>query len=200
VSYLRNILKNVVTAELSSESPVYRALIAQRTTASSNTVTVDPSVQMEEGTSTYTIGANEPVWEEIPSERAVTFASRVLAGVLDPAAVAVDTRAILSPALSTDITITAVEYTPVAAVKGAATNFRTISVITAPEAASPVTAAKLALEAGINLVAGEENTITLEEAAKLKAKAGVSVVAASTHSGTGIADPGGIVLVTYTHD
>lgn len=198
MSYLRNKISNAVTASLDAQGVVYRALIAQKVAATQQ-VSPDPSVKGEEGAA-FTIRAGEPLWEDIPIERAETFANRVLAGVLDPAGAAVDTRAILSDGLDRDITITAATYTPNAAIKGAETNSRTVSIIDVTEAAAPVTAAKAALVAGVESPAGVEKALGLEEAAKLKVKAGANVVANSAHVGTGIPDPGGIVLVTYTHD
>lgn len=197
MSYLRNILTNVVTAELDYQSSEYQTLILQRTTAASNTITPDPNVKMEEGLS-YTIGANEPIWEDIPEERAELFTNRALVALLDAAAIAVDTQAVLSKGLTRDITITKVTYSPKAAIKGAATNFRTLSIVAGSEEASPATVAKYAFESGDNAEAEVEKEITLESGHT--AKAGLNLIVKSVHSGTGIADPGGIVLVTYTHD
>jgi hypothetical protein len=197
MSYLRNILTNVVTAPLEYQGAEYQTLITQRTTAASNTVTPDPNVKMEEGLA-YTIGANEPIWEDIPEERAELFTKRCYVGILDAAAVGVDTQCVLTAAVTRDITLTAVTYRPNAAIKGAATNFRTVSIVDASEAASPVTLAKYAFEASDNAEAEVEKEIPLESGHT--AKAGVNLIAKSVHSGSGIADPGGVVLVTYTHD
>lgn len=196
MSYLRNILTNAVTSDLDPQGVVYQALIKQRTSKDER-VTPDASVKGNEGT-TFTVKSGSPVWEDMPVERAELHATRVLAGVLDPAAVGVDTQAILSRGLDRDITITGATYTPNEGIKGAATNFRTVSIVAGDELASPATNAKIAFEAGINAVAGEPSSLTLESG--VKAKAGINVVAVSKHSGTGIADPGGIVLVNYTHD
>lgn len=198
MSYLRNIITNAVTADLDPQGVVYRTLIGQKL-ASDTTVSPDQTVQGNEAASgTFTVRAGEPIWEDMPVERAEQHPNRVLAGVLDAAAVGVDTQAILSRGLDRDITITAAEYTPNGAIKGAATNFRTVSIVSGDEEASPVTNAKLAYESGVNAAAGAESALALESGVKVKA--GVNVVAVSKHSGTGIADPGGIVLVTYTHD
>lgn len=199
MSYLRNVVTNAVTADLDTNGVVYQTLTKQRTTAD-QTITPDSSVKGNEAPGSLTLRAGSPIWEDMPEERAELHATRVLAAVLDPAGAAVDTRTTLSRGLERDIVITAAEYQPSAAIKGAATNFRTISIIAGDELASPVTAAKLAFEAGTNAGENVETALTLEEAAKLKVKAGINVVADSKHSGTGIADPGGIVLVTYTHD
>ena len=207
MSYLRNILTNVVTANLDRESEQYLALVKQRTTAASNTVTPDPNVAMVEGGS-YTIGAGEPIWEDIPGERAAKFASRCIVGVLDATLVGGDSQALLTGGLADDITVTGVTYNPVAAIKGADTNSRTMSVVSGTESgvwhekeADTVNViAKLALVKEVESAANAEKKLTLEEAGKLKVTAGTNVVAISLHVGTGIVDPGGIVLVTYTHD
>jgi hypothetical protein len=206
MSYLRNILTNVVTAALDYEGAAYRALIAQRTTAVA-TVTPDPNVAMEEG-GPYTIGIGEPIWEEVPSERASTFPNRCLVGVLDAAAVGADTQVLLTAGLTNDITVTKATYTPVSAIKGADTNSRTLKILSGTETGvwhekeAPTTniVAKAALVKEIESAAGAEKALTLESSEKLAVKAGTNVVAVSQHVGTGIADPGGIVLVTYTHD
>jgi hypothetical protein len=198
MNYLRNKLTNVVTAGLDPNGEVYNLLAAQRVTQDTE-VTPDPSVEGLFG-GPYTVHAGQTVWEDVPQRRAAEFPNRCLVGLLDPAAIAADTRVNLSTGLERDITITAATYTPKETIKGADTNSRTISVIDVTESASPVTAAKAALTNGIESPAGVAKALTLEEAAKLKVKAGSNVVANSAHVGTGIADPGGLVIVTYTHN
>lgn len=206
MSYLRNILNNTATLDIDSNSEIYRALISQRTTAASNTITPDPAVEYEEG-STFTIGPNEPIWEEVPVERQQKLSSFVMAAILPPAALAVDTQAVLSAALGHDITATAVTYRPAAAIVGAASNYRTIAVVyetesgewKEKEAPKVPTLAKLAFSSGAVTAEKEvEKAITLE--AGVKVKAGLNLVATSVHTGTGLVDPGGLVLVTFTQD
>lgn len=206
MSYLRNILTNVATVDLERESEAYLALVKQRTTAVS-TVTPDPNVAMTEG-GTYTIGVGEPIWEDIPAERAAKFASRCVVGVLDATLVAGDSQALLTSGLPDDITVTAVTYNPVAAIKGADTNSRTMSVVSGTEsgvwhekeADTVNVVAKLALVKEVEVPSNAEKKLTLEAAEKLKVTAGTNMVAISLHVGTGIIDPGGIILVTFTHD
>src|ERR1700748_2279371 len=131
MEYLRNILTNTVTNLLDPESDVYRALIEQKVSGE-HTVTPDPNVKGEEGTS-YTVRSGEPLWESIPVERADAFTDRCLVGVLDAAAAGVDSQTTLTNGLDKDITITAAEYQPSAAIKGAATNFRTIEIVAGVE-------------------------------------------------------------------
>lgn len=82
---------------------------------------------------------------------------------------------------------------PNAAVAGAATNSRTLSVV---DTTGPSTLASLALVAGVNLVARAENDITNGTVAVV---AGDPIQYKSTHVGTGLVggDPGGLVIVTF---
>jgi hypothetical protein len=93
-----------------------------------------------------------------------------------------------------------VSYSPTAAVAGKATNYRTLSVTNKGAAAAGTNVvASLALSAAErSLVAYEENTIPLSgEAAKLVVAEGDELVFGSVHTGTGLADPGGLVSITF---
>jgi hypothetical protein len=92
-----------------------------------------------------------------------------------------------------------VTYSPSAAVTGAATNFRTLSVINKGQAGTGTNvAATLALESGKNLVAYEENVIPVStEETKITCAEGDEIAFASVHTGTGLADPGGLASVTF---
>jgi hypothetical protein len=94
--------------------------------------------------------------------------------------------------------ISKVTYAPSVEIKGAATNFRTVSVTNkGAGGAGTNIAASLALEAGKNLLANQENVIPLGEAAKLVVAEGDEIVFGSVHTGEGLADPGGLVSVTF---
>jgi hypothetical protein len=97
-------------------------------------------------------------------------------------------------------TITAVQYTAEAAVTGANTNSRTLSLTNRGQAgAGSTTVASLALVSGVNLVAYDEKTITLSgTAADLVVAEGDTLSWTSLHVGTGITDPGGTVKVTFS--
>ncbi|CAM5681509.1 MULTISPECIES: hypothetical protein [Streptomyces] len=101
-----------------------------------------------------------------------------------------------------DCTVTAVEYVPEAAVTGADTNSRTLSLVNKGQAGSgTATVATLALTSGVNAAAYNERALTLSgTAANLLLAAGDTVQWRSVHVGTGITDPGGLVRVTLSRN
>lgn len=99
-----------------------------------------------------------------------------------------------------DCTVTSVQYVPEAAITGAATNHRTVSLVNKGQAGSgTTTVASLTFDNGINATANDEKTITLSgTAANLVLAAGDTLLWRSIHVLTGIADPGGVVRVTIS--
>lgn len=99
-----------------------------------------------------------------------------------------------------DGVITEVSYVPAASLSGASTNTRKLSVVNAGQTGSGTTeAASLQLNAGVNLVAGDEKPITLSGTpANLNVAAGDVLKWVSLHIGSGIADPGGTVKLTIS--
>lgn len=99
-----------------------------------------------------------------------------------------------------DGTITAVDYVPEAAITGAATNHRTVSLVNKGQAGSgTTTVATLTFDTGVNAAANNERTITLSETgANLVVAAGDTLQWRSIHVATGIADPGGLVRITVS--
>lgn len=99
-----------------------------------------------------------------------------------------------------DCTVTSVQYVPEAAITGAATNHRTVSLVNKGQAGSgTTTVASLTFDNGINATANDEKTITLSgTAANLVLAAGDTLQWRSIHVLTGIADPGGVVRVTIS--
>lgn len=95
-------------------------------------------------------------------------------------------------------TVTAVTYTTVTAITGAATNKRDVSLINKGQAGAGSTViATLSFDTGINTVAYDEKPITLSGTpANLVVAAGDVLQWLSDAIGTGIADPGGLVAVT----
>lgn len=95
-------------------------------------------------------------------------------------------------------TVTKVEYVPEAAVTGAATNNRSLSLVNKGQAGSgTVPVATLSLASGVNAAANDERAITLSgTAANLTLAPSDTLQWRSVHVGTGIADPGGIVRIT----
>jgi hypothetical protein len=99
-----------------------------------------------------------------------------------------------------DGTVTAVTYTPDTTITGANTNSRTISLVNKGQAGAGTTSvATLALTSGVNAPAADEKALTLSGTpANLVVASGDVLEFDSTHIGTGIADPGGLVQVTFS--
>jgi hypothetical protein len=94
-------------------------------------------------------------------------------------------------------TVTAVTYSPDATITGAATNNRTVSLVNKGQAGSGTTVvATLNFASGTNATGGDEKAIPLSgTAANLVVASGDVLEWQSTHIGTGITDPGGLVRV-----
>ena len=94
--------------------------------------------------------------------------------------------------------VTSVTYAPNATITGAATNNRTFSLVNKGQSgAGSTVVATLNMGNGTNATAGDERAITLSgTAANLAVAAGDVLEWQSTHIGTGIVDPGGLVKVT----
>lgn len=97
-------------------------------------------------------------------------------------------------------TVSRVSYVPSAAVTGANTNSRTLTVTERGAAGSGSTnVATLALTSGVNAAADAEKNLTLSgTAANLNVTQGDVITFESTHVGSGIADPGGAVIIEFT--
>lgn len=87
-------------------------------------------------------------------------------------------------------TVASAVYIPNADVVGAATNSRTIEVLD-----GGTTVASLALTAGVDLTEGVPANLTISSA---NVAEGDVLTAESLSVGTGLADPGGVVVVTFT--
>lgn len=98
-----------------------------------------------------------------------------------------------------DCTISSITYIPNTTITGAATNNRTISVVNKGQSGVGTTSiASLNFGNGTNATAYDEKALTNSAtAADLDCVAGDVLAFVSTHIGTGIADPGGVVVVTY---
>jgi hypothetical protein len=95
-------------------------------------------------------------------------------------------------------TVTAVQYVPEAAITGAATNNRTVSLVNKGQAGSGTTVvATLTFASGTNATANNEVSLVLSstEADRVVAE-GDTLQWRSIANGTGLADPGGIARVT----
>lgn len=99
-----------------------------------------------------------------------------------------------------DGTVSAVTYAPVSAITGANTNTRLVQLVNKGQSGSGTTVvASLQFDSGVNAAASDEKAITLSAVAGATTVVAGDVLAwVSTHVGTGIADPGGMVDVTFT--
>lgn len=115
---------------------------------------------------------------------------QVLAKLVGPLAAAADATIQIGVADSS-ANVTSIEYFPQAGVVGQATNFRTLSVV---DATGPVTIGSVALSsAPVVLAANQPNAIAVASAAVVE---GDVIQWKSAHTLTGLADPGGLVVVT----
>jgi hypothetical protein len=98
--------------------------------------------------------------------------------------------------------VTAVTYSTVTAITGANTNSRTVSLVNKGQSGAGTTViATIAYTSGVNTVAFDENTVTVSvTAADLNVVEGDILAWTSVHVGTGIADPGGTVIVSFSRD
>lgn len=98
--------------------------------------------------------------------------------------------------------ISGVSYIPVTTVTGAATNNRTVSLVNKGQTGVGTTViATINYANAVNATALRENTVTLSAtAADLNVASGDILAWTSVHIGTGIADPGGMVIVSIGRD
>lgn len=99
-----------------------------------------------------------------------------------------------------DCTVTAVEYVPEAAITGANTNTRAVSLVNKGQAGSGTTSvASLQFDSGVNAAGADEKPVPLSgTAANRNLAAGDTLLWRSLHIGTGITDPGGLARITIT--
>ena len=99
-------------------------------------------------------------------------------------------------------TVTGVGYIPNAAITGADTDSRRIAVTNRGQAgAGTAEIAALGFDTGINAVAFDEKALTLNATpANLVVAAGDVLTVDSATLGTGLADPGGVIVVEITRD
>lgn len=97
-------------------------------------------------------------------------------------------------------TVTAVQYVPEAAITGAATNNRTVSLVNKGQAGTGTAiVATLTFNTGVNATANNEVVVTPSAVAADQIVAeGDTLQWRSIANGTGLADPGGIARVTVS--
>jgi phage terminase large subunit-like protein len=126
--------------------------------------------------------------------------SRVIAAVVPPIATAGNDQTTVIGVVAEDATVSSVTYVPVTAITGAATNNRTVAVVDkGTDGSGSTSVASINYANSVNAAASDENTVTLSGTpANLNVSAGDVLVWTSTHIGTGIADPGGLVRVNLS--
>lgn len=99
--------------------------------------------------------------------------------------------------VTSDCTVTAVTYAPVTAITGANSNTRSVSLVNkGTDGLGSTVVATIQYNSGVNATASDENTVTLSGTpANLNLTAGQLLQWQSTHVGTGIADPGGLINI-----
>lgn len=97
-----------------------------------------------------------------------------------------------------DEVVSSITYIPTSTITGANTNSRTLAVVNKGNAAAGNTSvASTAYVSGVNATGLQENALTLSGTpANLNTSSGDVLVLTSTHVGSGITDPGGLVRVT----
>jgi hypothetical protein len=195
MGYLRNKMTGGVTAWMDSQTELYQALAAQRSTGPFTQALPVDMVMREEAGAIIGAGAPVPIWEDWPVERVAAQTDlQVLVGILNPDSVLTDDDVIsLSTGEAGDVTFSGATYTPNEAITGTNTNYRTVEIVAEPEDAAAVVLASLAFTAGVNAEAGVPVTLTL--GGSLNVAAGVPIVAKSVHTGTGAVEPGGLIVV-----
>lgn len=180
MGYLRNKVSGAITDNLDPMGPEYQQLADLR----------DPAA------------TNHTLWEDVPEEDAIGVTSRVLV-LTDPGAVlAADSVEGDPQTVQYAGTITDAEFVPAADIVGADTNTRTVTVTqavvtgTSSPTRTVTTLVTLAFSAASGTSKKNQNkAMTINNAAFA---AGDRLTVNSTHSGTGIVDPGGLVVLTYT--
>lgn len=96
-----------------------------------------------------------------------------------------------------DAVVSAVRYVPIAGITGANTNSRHVNLVNKGAAGSgTAVVATLAFVSGVSATADVAKTITLSAtAANLALEDGDILQWQSVHDGTGLADPGGLVIL-----
>lgn len=122
--------------------------------------------------------------------------ARTIQGQADPVAAGADRAYPVESSLAG--VVTGVSYVPVAAMNGAATDNRTLTLVNkGQDGSGAVQVASVQFGAGTNANAHDEFPLALSGTpANLAVADGDILEFVSTHIGTGIADPGGLFQVT----
>lgn len=119
---------------------------------------------------------------------------------VQPVATATSTTVILGECVDTGQVIAA-EFIPNANINGVNTNTRRHRVVNrALDGTGTTVVAELQYNAGTNATGGDKRALTLQAPANLEVDAGHVLALESAAIGTGLADPGGVVVVTYERE
>lgn len=182
MSYLRNTLTGAIVGWLAPDSAEYVYL----------------QKQIQPGSS----GLAAPLWEDVPwTDAGVGAGSPAAYGLAAavPASGAAVTTGVLVGAAPVSGRLLAAEYFPSAAIVGADTNSRTLALADLQDASI----ASLALLAAAGTLAANVGAALppVDDAATaLEINAGDVIKFTSTPVGTGLADPGGLVVVTFARE
>lgn len=189
MAYLKNTITGRVVGDILPDSDVYEFLKELRQAPSGATALRPLYEEISLATLEHLIaGDDENQMGTVPPIGETGY--QVFAKLVGALAVAVDAIVQLG-AVNNGGAITSIEYIPNAAVVGAAVNFRTLSV---EDLTGSVTVGSLALSsAPVTLTADEVNVIAVTTGAVAE---GDALEWKSIHSGTGLIDPGGLVIVT----
>lgn len=150
-----------------------------------------------------------PLWEQVPVETAEAAgvlvdgkAANTVQALSPAAAAGADAKITVGKAPYAGV-VASITYYPNAAVVGADTNSRTFNGLNGGQAGSGSTnvAAKAMVAAAGTAAANQPLDITVNATpANLVVASGDIIDFQSLHVGTGIADPGGLVVVTFTRE
>lgn len=181
MAYMRNHNTGTIIGPMTDDSPEYRYLQSLRDS-----------------------GTPHPTWEEVGVEDAEAAGAIVdgkvastVQAMMPAVAAGADETLVVGKAPFTG-SIASVVYYPAAAIVGADTNSRTFNVIEGGAGgAGNTNIGSVAMTNGVNATAEEPLNIPVTTPA---VNSGDEIELQSQHVGTGIADPGGLVVVTFTRE
>lgn len=204
--YLRHRTTGAVTDLLAADSMEYRTLTQMRLTADATSAANQAAITGEEAGGTYTIKAGQPVWEDVAWQNAGEpdpATGRVFAIYISPATIAASETTNGVELTNVAGTLTDVEYVPVAAITGANTNNRVITLnqVAVTGTSSPARAvtalAAVTFASGTNGAALVGTALTISQAS-FNAVPPETLEVVSSVNGSGMVDPGGVLYAVYT--
>lgn len=208
MGYLRNKATGAVTDLLMEDSAEYRTLVLMRFAAATTSAAMSPGILGTiSGSGTYALPAGSPVWEDIAYEDAGfpdPPGGRVFAVFLNGATIAASETTNVVDLSDVAGSLTDVEYVPVAALPGVATNNRVITLnqVTVAGTSSPTRAvtalAAITFDASHSNAGGYVGSPLAISQAAFTAVPPETLEVVSSVNGTGQVDPGGVLYGVYT--